>query len=168
MYGNLMAMLTIMKGIPLAYNTDLSEDKEQVFDSIDTLETSLAIMAPMIDKMRVNGEKMRANAELGYANATDLADYLAKKGIPFREAHHVVGAMVNYGIKHGKKLDDFTMEEYKSFSDKIEEDIREEISLETCVRARRSYGGTAPEAVARQIANAEKVLDDEARTLGLL
>lgn len=168
MYGNLMAMLTIMKGIPLAYNTDLSEDKEQVFDSIDTLETSLAIMAPMIDKMRVNGEKMRANAELGYANATDLADYLAKKSIPFREAHHVVGAMVNYGIKHGKKLDDFTMEEYKSFSDKIEEDIREEISLETCVRARRSYGGTAPEAVARQIANAEKVLDDEARTLGLL
>lgn len=98
-------------------------------------------MTPMIEKMRVNGEKTRANADLGYANATDLADYLAKKGMPFREAHHVVGAMVNYGIKHGKRLDDFSMEEYKQFSDKIEEDIRHEISLETCVRARKSYGG---------------------------
>ena len=161
MYGNLMAMLTIMKGIPLAYNTDLSEDKEQVFDSIDTLLDSLAIMTPMIAKMRVNSPKMRASADLGYANATDLADYLAKKGIPFREAHHIVGAMVNYGIKHGKRLDDFTMEEYRSFSDKIEEDIREEINLETCVRARRSFGGTAPERVAEQLGRAEAVLARE-------
>lgn len=161
MYGNLMAMLTIMKGIPLAYNTDLSEDKEQVFDSIDTLLDSLAIMTPMIAKMRVNSPKMRASADLGYANATDLADYLAKKGIPFREAHHIVGAMVNYGIKHGKRLDDFTMEEYRSFSDKIEEDIREEINLETCVRARRSFGGTAPERVAEQLGRAEAVFARE-------
>lgn len=161
MYGNLMAMLTIMKGIPLAYNTDLSEDKEQVFDSIDTLLDSLAIMTPMIAKMRVNAPKMRASADLGYANATDLADYLAKKGIPFREAHHIVGAMVNYGIKHGKRLDDFTMEEYRSFSDRIEEDIREEINLETCVRARRSFGGTAPERVAEQLGRAEAVLARE-------
>lgn len=158
MYGNLMAILTIMKGIPLAYNTDLSEDKEQVFDSIDTLLQSLAIMAPMLEKMRVNGEKMRANADLGYANATDLADYLAKKGVPFREAHHLVGDMVNYAIKHGKRLDDFTTEEYKSFSDKIEDDIREEIRLETCVRARKSYGGTAPERVKEQIARARGML----------
>lgn len=158
MYGNLMAILTIMKGIPLAYNTDLSEDKEQVFDSIDTLLQSLAIMAPMLEKMRVNGEKMRANADLGYANATDLADYLAKKGVPFREAHHLVGDMVNYAIKHGKRLDDFTTEEYKSFSDKIEDDIREEIRLETCVRARKSYGGTAPERVKEQIALARGML----------
>lgn len=167
MYGNLMAMLTIMKGIPLAYDTDLSEDKEQVFDSIDTLLQSLAIMTPMVEKMRVNATKMRANADLGYANATDLADYLAKKGMPFREAHHVVGAMVNYAIKHGKRLDDFTMDEYRQFSDFIEEDIRHEISLETCVRARRSFGGTAPEMVERQITRAREVLDREAAELGL-
>lgn len=165
MYGNLMAILTIMKGIPLAYNTDLSEDKEQVFDSVDTLLQSLAIMAPMLEKMSVNGEKMRANADLGYANATDLADYLAKKGIPFREAHHLVGDMVNYAIKHHKRLDDFTTEEYKQFSDRIEDDIREEISLESCVRARRSFGGTAPERVAEQIARARLVLEAEAKVL---
>lgn len=166
MYGNLMAILTIMKGIPLAYNTDLSEDKEQVFDSVDTLLQSLAIMAPMIEKMRVNHQKMRANADLGYANATDLADYLAKKGIPFREAHHIVGAMVNYAIKHQKRLDDFTMPEYLQFSDKIEEDIRQAISLETCVNARHSYGGTAPDMLAIQLKNAEAVLAQEAQILG--
>ncbi len=166
MYGNLMAMLTILKGIPLAYNTDLSEDKEQVFDSADTLLESLAIMAPMISKMTVNAEKTRASADMGYANATDLADYLARKGIPFREAHHIVGAMVNYAIKHEKRLDDFTMEEYRAFSDRIEEDIREEISLETCVKARRSYGGTAPERVAEQLREAEAVLEREAKALG--
>lgn len=167
MYGNLMAMLTIMKGIPLAYNTDLSEDKEQVFDSVDTLLHSLAIMAPMLEKMQVNAERTRAAADLGYANATDLADYLAKKGIPFREAHHLVGAMVNYGIKHGKRLDDFTAEEYRSFSDKIGEDIREAINLVTCVKARRSYGGTAPEAVAVQIGHARELIGREAEELGL-
>lgn len=165
MYGNLMAMLTIMKGIPLAYNTDLSEDKEQVFDSIDTLLDSLAIVTPMIAKMKVNAERTRRAADMGYANATDLADYLAKKGIPFREAHHIVGSMVNYAIKHNKRLDDFTMDEYRQFSDKIEEDIREEISLETCVKARRSFGGTAPERVREQLEHADKVLSEEAKAL---
>ena len=165
MYGNLMAMLTIMKGIPLAYNTDLSEDKEQVFDSIDTLLDSLAIVTPMIATMKVNAERTRRAADMGYANATDLADYLAKKGIPFREAHHIVGSMVNYAIKHNKRLDDFTMDEYRQFSDKIEEDIREEISLETCVKARRSFGGTAPERVREQLEHADKVLSEEAKAL---
>lgn len=102
---------------------------------------------------------------MGYANATDLADYLAKKGIPFREAHHIVGSMVNYAIKHNKRLDDFTMDEYRQFSDKIEEDIREEISLETCVKARRSFGGTAPERVREQLEHADKVLSEEAKAL---
>lgn len=157
-YGNLMAMLTIMKGLPLAYNTDLSEDKEQVFDSIDTLLASLRIMTPMIAKMTVNGDVTREAADRGYSNATDLADYLARKGVPFREAHHVVGSMVNYCIKHGKKLDDLTIEEYKQFNDKIEEDIRHEIALDTCVKARRSYGGTAPEAVEHQLGVAREVL----------
>ena len=164
-YGNLMAMLTIMKGLPLAYNTDLSEDKEQVFDSIDTLLASLHIMTPMIAKMTVNAKKMRQNADLGYSNATDLADYLARKGVPFREAHHVVGSMVNYCIKHGKRLDDLSLEEYKSFNDKIEEDIRHEIALETCVKARKSYGGTAPEAVRHQLDVARRVLENEAQKL---
>ena len=157
-YGNLMAMLTIMKGLPLAYNTDHSEDKEQVFDSIDTLLASLRIMTPMIAKMTVNGDVTREAADRGYSNATDLADYLARKGVPFREAHHVVGSMVNYCIKHGKKLDDLTIEEYKQFNDKIEEDIRHEIALDTCVKARRSYGGTAPEAVEHQLGVAREVL----------
>lgn len=164
-YGNLMAMLTIMKGLPLAYNTDLSEDKEQVFDSIDTLLTSLRIMAPMIAKMAVNGEKTRRNADLGYSNATDLADYLARKGVPFRDAHHIVGSMVNYCIKQGKRLDDLTMEEYRQFNDKIEEDIRHEIALETCVKARKSFGGTAPEAVRHQIGTAREVLAREEAVL---
>ena len=122
-------------------------------------------MTPMIAKMTVNAEKMRHNADLGYSNATDLADYLARKGLPFREAHHVVGSMVNYCIKHGKRLDDLTMDEYKSFNDKIEEDIRHEIALETCVKARKSYGGTAPEAVSKQLEVARAVLDHEAQTL---
>ncbi len=157
-YGDLMAILTMMKGIPLAYNTDMSEDKEQVFDSLDTLLDSLRIMAPMIRKMSVNKNKMRANADLGYSNATDLADYLARKGVPFREAHHIVGSMVNYCIKHQKRLDDLTMEEYKSFHDAIEEDIRHEIALETCVDARNSFGGTSRKAVELQIRLANEAL----------
>ena len=164
-YGNLMAMLTIMKGLPLAYNTDLSEDKEQVFDSIDTLLSSLRIMTPMIAKMTVNAEKMREGADRGYSNATDLADYLARKGVPFREAHHIVGSMVNYCIKHGKKLDELTMDEYKQFNDKIEEDIRQDIALEACVKARTSYGGTAPEAVRTQLEETRRVLREETQSL---
>ncbi len=164
-YGNLQAILTILKGIPLAYDTDLSEDKETIFDSFDTLLDSLNILTPMIEKMQVNAEVMRRATDMGYANATDLADYLAKKGIPFREAHHIVGQMVNYAIKKAKRLDDFTIEEYRSFSEKIEEDIREEIKLETCVAARKSYGGTAPEAVRVQLKEAEVVLNREATFL---
>ena len=164
-YGNLMSILTTMKGIPLAYNTDMSEDKEPVFDSVDTLLDSLRILTPMVEKMRVNADIMREATDKGYANATDLADYLAKKGVPFREAHHIVGGMVNYAIKHDKRLDDFEMEEYKQFSDKIEEDIREDIKLETCVKARRSYGGTSAEAVTVQFEHAEAVLKNEADIL---
>ncbi len=164
-YGNLQAILTILKGIPLAYDTDLSEDKETIFDSFDTLLDSLNILTPMIEKMKVNKDVMRKATDMGYANATDLADYLAKKGIPFREAHHIVGQMVNYAIKKGLRLDDFTIDEYRSFSEKIEEDIREDIKLETCVAARKSYGGTAPEAVQKQLLEAQSALDREANFL---
>ena len=161
-YGNLQAILTILKGIPLAYDTDLSEDKETIFDSFDTLLDSLNILTPMIEKMKVNADVMRKATDMGYANATDLADYLAKKGIPFREAHHIVGQMVNYAIKKGLRLDDFSMDEYRSFSEKIEEDIRDAINLETCVAARKSYGGTAPVAVRKQLAEAQETLNREA------
>ena len=165
MFGNLMSLLTTMKGIPMAYNTDLSEDKEPVFDSFDTLVTSLKILTPMIAKMKLKKEVMRDAAGFGYANATDLADYLTKKGLPFREAHHIVGAMVNYGIKHGKQLEEFSIEEYKSFSDKIEEDVRDAIRLDTCVKARRSYGGTGPEPLAVQLDHAASALQRESEVL---
>ena len=105
---------------------------------------------------------MRKATDMGYANATDLADYLAKKGIPFREAHHIVGQMVNYAIKKGLRLDDFSMDEYRSFSEKIEEDIRDAINLETCVAARKSDGGTAPVAVRKQLTEAQETLSREA------
>jgi argininosuccinate lyase len=151
MYGSLMAMLTIMKGIPLAYNTDMSEDKEQVYDAMDTLQTSLKIMAPMIEKMTIIAENTRNAAARGFSNATDMADYLVRKGIPFREAHHIVGSAVNYCVKHRKMLEELTLDEFHQFDSKIEQDIYDSISLEACIDARKSYGGTGPDAVKKQI-----------------
>lgn len=151
MYGNLMAMLTIMKGIPLAYNTDMSEDKAQVYDSMDTLMASLKILIPMIEKMKVNADKTRDAAARGFSNATDMADYLVRKGIPFREAHSIVGGAVNYCIKHAKMLEELTLEELHVFNEKIEEDIYEAITLEACINARKSYGGTSAEALKHQL-----------------
>lgn len=160
MYGNLMAMLTIMKGIPLAYNTDMSEDKAQVYDSMDTLMASLKILVPMIEKMKVNADRTRAAAARGFSNATDMADYLVRKGIPFREAHGIVGGAVNYCIKHHKMLEELSLEELRQFNEKIEEDIYEAITLEACIEARKSYGGTSPEAVKHQIGVAKSFLHD--------
>ena len=159
MYGNLMAMLTIMKGIPLAYNTDMSEDKEQVYDSMDTLQTSLKIMAPMLEKMVILSENTRSAAARGFSNATDMADYLVRKGIPFREAHHIVGSAVNYCIKHRKMLEELTLDEFHSFDDKIDNDIYESISLEACIKSRMSYGGTGTDAVKKQIEVAKSYLN---------
>lgn len=161
MYGNVMAMLTIMKGLPLAYNTDMSEDKAQVYDSMDTLMSSLHILTPMLEKMRVNAEKTRESAAKGFSNATDMADYLARKGVPFREAHHIVGEAVNYSIKNQKNLEDLSLEEFRGFSQKIENDIYEAISLEACIDARISYGGTATQALKEQLANAKGVINQE-------
>lgn len=157
-YGNLMSILTTMKGIPLAFNTDMSEDKEAVYDSMDTLQTTLQIMAPMIEKMKILETNTRAAASKGFSTATDMADYLARKGLPFREAHHVVGSAVNYCIKHGKSLEELSMEEFKAFNNSIEKDIYQAITLEASVAARKSYGGTAPEAVRHQIDIAKKTL----------
>ena len=158
-FGNLQAMLTMMKGLPLAFNTDMSEDKEPTFDSVDTLYMSLRILTPMLTKMTINPDITRAGAGRGYSNATDLADYLARKGIPFRQAHHIVGRIVNYCLKHGKDLETMTLDEYRQFSDVIGEDVYGCIKLEACVAARRSFGGTAPERVAEQIARAKARLN---------
>lgn len=149
-YGHLVGLLTVMKGLPLAYDKDMQEDKEGVFDAIDTLYFALDIYAGMISTMTVNGEHTRAVLESDFSNATDMADYLAKKGLPFRQAHAVVGNAVHYCIEHHKVLLDLSMEEFKAMSPLFEEDIKEALSIENCVKNRESYGGTGPKSVARQ------------------
>lgn len=154
--GHLMALLTMMKGLPLAYDKDMQEDKEGVFDAIDTLGFCLDMYAGMIRTMTVNGDHTRAVLESDFSNATDMADYLAKKGLPFRKAHAVVGNAVHYCITHHKVLKDLTMEEFKSMSDLFEADIYDAIDIDTCVKNRNSYGGTSPAQSARQMAHAEE------------
>lgn len=149
-YGHLVGLLTVMKGLPLAYDKDMQEDKEGVFDAIDTLYFALDIYAGMISTMTVNGEHTRAVLESDFSNATDMADYLAKKGLPFRQAHAVVGNAVHYCIEHHKVLLDLSMDEFKSMSPLFEEDIKEALSIENCVKNRESYGGTGPKSVERQ------------------
>ena len=150
-YGDLIALLTTLKGLPLAYNKDMQEDKEAVFDSIETVKKCLKNFAPMIATMSVKKENMYAAAQGGFINATDLADYLAKKGLPFRSAYKIVGEIVAYCISNNKVLDTVSIEEYKNFSEVFEEDLYEEISLETCVNKRTSAGGTGPDSVDNQI-----------------
>lgn len=149
-YGHLMAMLTVMKGIPMAYDKDMQEDKEGVFDAIDNLKFALTIYASMIDKMTVNGDRMRDVLETDFSNATDMADYLAKKGLPFREAHAVVGKAVHYCIEHDKVLQQLSLEELKQMSPLFEADIHHFLDIETCVKQRNTYNGTSPASVARQ------------------
>lgn len=160
MYGNLISMLTIMKALPLAYNTDMSEDKASVFDSMDTLKTSVILLKNMLNKMKINEAQMLKAAKNGYSNATDLADYLAKKEVAFRNSHEITGKLVNYAIKEGKMLDELNLSEFKEFCDLIDDDIYDAISLEVCVNARKSYGGTSKDAVLVQIANALKEFDN--------
>ena len=150
-YGDLMALLTTLKGLPLAYNKDMQEDKEAIFDSIETVKKCLKNFAPMIATMNVKTDKMYSAAQGGFINATDLADYLAKKGLPFRSAYKIVGQIVAYCIQNNKVLDAVSMEEYKQFSDVFEDDLYDEISLETCVNKRTSAGGTGPQSVETQI-----------------
>ncbi len=149
-YGHLIGLLTVMKGLPLAYDKDMQEDKEGVFDALDTLYFALDIYAGMISTMTVNGDHTRQVLESDFSNATDMADYLAKKGLPFRQAHAVVGNAVHYCIEHHKVLLDLSMEEFKAMSPLFEEDIREALSIENCVKNRESYGGTGPKSVERQ------------------
>ena len=150
-YGNLMALLTVMKSLPLAYNKDMQEDKEPLFDTIDTVKGSLKIFADMIREMRVNVENMRGAASKGFSTATDVADYLVRKGMAFRDAHEVVGKSVAYCIAHRKDLPELTIEEWHAFSTKIDTDIYDAITLEASVNARRATGGTALERVKAEI-----------------
>lgn len=150
-YGDLMALLTTLKGIPLAYNKDMQEDKEAVFDSIETVEKCLSVFAPMIATMRVNRENMYKAAQGGFINATDLADYLVRKGLPFRSAYKIVGQIVAECIAKKTVLDELPLDAYKAHSELFDTDLYEDISLETCVAKRISAGGTCIESVNKQI-----------------
>ena len=159
-YGSLMGLLTMMKGTPLAYNKDMQEDKEQIFDSIDTVKLCLPVFCDMIRTMRVNTRAMYEGAKGGFTNATDAADYLVKKGLPFRDAHAVIGNMVFYCIENNKAITDLSMEELKSFSDMIEDDIYAAVSMETCVNDRAVIGGPAKAVTEKAIKKAEDYLNN--------
>ena len=151
-YGNLLGLLTTLKGLPLAYNKDMQEDKEAIFDSLETVQMCLEIFAPMIRTMRVKADNMYRAAQEGFINATDLADYLTKKGMPFRTAYKIVGQLVAECIDKKCVLDDLPLECYRAHSELFEDDLYAEIALETCVSKRISEGGTSVESVDRQIA----------------
>jgi len=156
-YGNLLAMLTVMKGLPLAYNRDLQEDKEGFFDTVDTMLTTLEVMAGMIDTMTVNDENMRQAVMGGYLLATDLADYLVKKGLAFRRAHEAVARLVSYAAEQGKPFSQLTIKEYQQFSKLFDEDVFG-ITVAASLAARDVTGGTAPPQVAKALAAARKML----------
>ena len=151
-YGDLMALLTTLKGLPLAYNKDMQEDKEAVFDACDTVKMCLQVFTPMIETMVANCENMKLAAQKGFINATDLADYLVKKGLPFRSAYKISGELVALCIRNNTVLEALPMETYKQFSPLFEEDLYHEIDLFTCVEKRISEGGTSVASVEKQIA----------------
>lgn len=166
-YGHLMGVLTMMKGIPMAYDKDMQEDKEGLFDAVDNLKFALTIYAAMIDKMTVNGQHMRDVLESDFSNATDMADYLAKKGLPFREAHAVVGKAVHYCIEEGKVLQQLTLDELQSMSPLFAEDIHHFLDIETCVNQRNTYNGTSPASVKRQCEAGRGAIAAEGETAAL-
>lgn len=166
-YGHLMGVLTMMKGIPMAYDKDMQEDKEGLFDAVDNLKFALTIYAAMIDKMTVNGQHMRDVLESDFSNATDMADYLAKKGLPFREAHAVVGKAVHYCIEQGKVLQQLTLDELQSMSPLFAEDIHHFLDIETCVNQRNTYNGTSPASVKRQCEAGRRAIAAEGETAAL-
>ncbi len=157
-YGDLLALLTTLKGLPLAYNKDMQEDKEAMFDSLDTVKKCLRIFAPMVKTVKLNKENMSNAAKKGFINATDLADYLTKKGLPFRASYKLVGSLVAKCIDEGRVLEDLTLEEFKKADCRFESDIYEAISMSECVKRRISDGSTGPESVDAQIADVEAFL----------
>ncbi len=157
-FGDLMALLTTLKGLPLAYNKDMQEDKEGVFDAIDTVALCLSIMTPMIKTMKTRADRMKAAAEGGFIGATDLADYLVGRGLPFRSAYKIAGQLVAYCIAEDLTLETLPLDVYKQHCDRIEEDVYATVDLLTCVRRRTSFGGTSPESVRRQVAAVKEKL----------
>lgn len=155
-YGDLMSLLTIIKGLPLAYNKDLQEDKLPVFDAGDTLKASVNIFTEMIATMKVKEENMERAAKYGYMNATDAADYLVTKGIPFRDCHEIIGRIVLYCINKGIAIEEMSMEEFKSFSDQFDMDIYDKIAIRSCIKAKRSQGSTSFDSVKQQLADIKK------------
>jgi argininosuccinate lyase len=153
-FGHLIGLLTLMKGQPLAYNKDNQEDKEPIFDTVDNLKGSLKVFADMMGALTCRRERMRESARQGFATATDLADYLVRRGIPFRDAHEVVGKAVAFGVREGRDLADMTLEELRGFSPQIDGDVFDCLSLEGSVASRNHIGGTAPGQVRAAIARA--------------
>ncbi|MBZ4654863.1 MAG: argininosuccinate lyase [Peptococcaceae bacterium] len=167
-YGNLMNLLTVMKGLPMTYNKDMQEDKEALFDSIDTVQKCLLTFTPMLETLVFREHKMYEAAKKGFSNATDLADYLVRKGLSFRDAHHVVGSLVRYCISQGKALEDLSLEEFRKGCLVIQEDsclfiqddVYEALKLENVVGRRQTYGGTAPEQVAQAVVRLKGYLEE--------
>ena len=158
-YGALMSLLTTMKGIPLAYNKDMQEDKELAFDAFDTAKGCIALFTGMINTMKFNKDVMRKSANNGFTNATDAADYLVKKGVPFRDAHGIVGRIVLYCIDKGIAIDDMSIDELKAISPVFEEDVYDAISMETCINKRLTIGAPGEEAMKKVIAIEEAYLE---------
>lgn len=157
-YGHLVGMLTVLKGLPLAYNKDLQEDKEALFDALDTVKGCLMVFTPMLETAKFKPGRMRQAADQGFANATDVAEYLVRKGLPFREAHAVVGALVLDCLKKGRTLKDLTLEQWQSFSPLFAADIKNYLTVEACVNGRDLPGGPAPAAVSRALERARRLL----------
>lgn len=160
-YGDLMALLTTLKGLPLAYNKDMQEDKESVFDSIETVKKCLSVFIPMLDTMKPIPENMKRAAQNGFINATDLADYLVGKGLPFRAAYKTVGQIVGYCVQNKTILEDMPLEKYKEFNSNFDEDLYKAIDLQNCVNLRISAGGTGIESVKTQISQVKEFLQNE-------
>ncbi|HET9489451.1 MAG TPA: argininosuccinate lyase [Methylomirabilota bacterium] len=157
--GNLVAVLTTMKGLPLAYNSDMQEDKEPLFDSADTLEAIFTVLPPLLRSLTFRTERMRLAAGEHFATATDLADYLVRRGVPFREAHEIVGGVVRHALAAGKTLTSLSLDELRRFSDRFADDVAAALSVDAALRARAVTGGTAPEAVRRALTLARSLVD---------
>jgi argininosuccinate lyase len=151
LYGNLVNLLTMLKGLPLSYNRDLQEDKQPLFDSVDTVRASLEVLSAMVPRLRIRADRLRAAASAGYTLATELADYLASKGVPFRDAHGVVGAIVQSAIAGGRQLEDLSLAELRQFSPAFGRDVKRWLTLDAAVRRRKAIGGTSPSNVERRL-----------------
>jgi argininosuccinate lyase len=154
-YGHLVALLTILKGLPMTYNRDLQEDKEPLFDTIDTVKGCLQVLTSMSRHLKFNRIRMREEAVKGFSTATDIAEYLVTKGVPFRESHGIVGRLVAYGLRENKTFVEMTLKEYRRFSPAFEEDVFNCLSVENAIHAKTSHGGTAENLVLKRIADIE-------------